>query len=447
MLKFVDLFAGLGGFHVALNKLGHQCVFASEIDESLRCLYEQNFGIYPHGDIRDSWASVPDHDILCAGFPCQPFSKAGAQKGFKCSLSGDLFSYLIRIIERKHPTNVILENVPNIMRHDRGNTWKRIKSSLEERGYQVDQRLLSPHMFKIPQIRPRAIIVARKNSLGSFVWPETDTDNIPLHLNSIIELKPVDAKPLPEAFLRYLEAWDDFLKRIPKDVKIPSFPIWAMEFGATYPYHVPPAILKKSELDNFCGAFGVPLAGHLKEDQIKLLPPYAQGNTAFPKWKLNFIDQNRKFYESCRLQLSDWLPKISSFAPSFQKLEWNWQAGDRSIWDKVIQFRASGIRVKNPATAPSLVALTTSQIPVIAWQKRYMTVKECARLQSLDTLSHLPKTKSRAFRALGNAVNAHVVALVAGSLVNQHSKYENLAFEARSLQHPHERAHVKYDSI
>ena len=98
-LHFIDIFAGLGGFHRALTALGHKCVFASEIDENLAALYEKNFGIKPHGDIRGlKIEKLPAHDILCAGFPCQPFSKAGGQRGFKCPQWGDLFDYVIAIL-------------------------------------------------------------------------------------------------------------------------------------------------------------------------------------------------------------------------------------------------------------------------------------------------------------------------------------------------------------
>ena len=129
-LKFVDLFSGLGGFHAALSRLGHDCVFASEIDAKLQDLYHANFGIRPLADIRDCWEDVPSHDILCAGFPCQPFSKAGNQFGFECPRSGDLFEYILRIIDRHTPRFLVFENVPNILRHADGETWARIRDSL-----------------------------------------------------------------------------------------------------------------------------------------------------------------------------------------------------------------------------------------------------------------------------------------------------------------------------
>lgn len=102
--RFIDLFAGLGGFHQALKALGHQCVFACEIDQDLADLYEKNFGLRPHGDIRSiDLSSVPDHDILCAGFPCQPFSKAGGQQGLECPQWGDLIDYVIQILRLHKP--------------------------------------------------------------------------------------------------------------------------------------------------------------------------------------------------------------------------------------------------------------------------------------------------------------------------------------------------------
>lgn len=418
-LKFVDLFSGLGGFHVALTRLGHDCVFAAEIDPDLRELYYQNFGLRPAADIRFCWKDVPPHDVLCAGFPCQPFSKAGNQMGFTCPDSGDLFDYLLKVIDKHTPGYLLFENVPNILRHNQGKTWQRIRESLGERGYDVKCTEISPHEIGIPQIRNRAIIVASLANLKNFEWPEKIGSETPLHISTVLDRQPQEATPLPEQYVKYLDAWEEFLDRTKNVESLPSFPIWAMEFGANYPIEPkPPAQLDHRYLARFKGAFGQPLSGLTEAERIATLPAYVATQTQpLPQWKVRFINQNRQFFDDNRKKLVDWLPTIQSFPTSFQKLEWNWKAGKRTIWDKVIQFRASGIRVKNPSSAPSLVALTTSQVPVIAWERRYMTATECARLQSLNSLAHLPTTKTAAFKALGNAVNADVIEIVAKRLL------------------------------
>ena len=131
-LRFIDLFAGLGGFHCALADLGHECVFASEIDDELRDLYCRNFRMESAGDTRAiDPAKIPSHDVLCAGFPCQPFSKAGYQLGWEDEVRGTLFGNVTEILRDHRPKYVILENVGNFERHDHGNTWLIVKSALQ----------------------------------------------------------------------------------------------------------------------------------------------------------------------------------------------------------------------------------------------------------------------------------------------------------------------------
>ena len=172
-MRFVDLFAGLGGFHLGVGRLGHRCVFASEIDESLVELYERNFGVTPAGDVRAVRVSnVPEHEILCAGSPCQPFSKAGEQHGLNCPKWGDLLDHVLRIVRAHKPRYLILENVPNLKRHNEGETWRDLEQEFVRAGYTMSSTYLSPHQFGVPQIRERLFIVGSRVGLDHFAWPE-----------------------------------------------------------------------------------------------------------------------------------------------------------------------------------------------------------------------------------------------------------------------------------
>lgn len=425
--RFVDLFAGLGGFHVALRRLGGKCVFAAEWQEHLRELYETNHGLMPAGDITEVPArDVPDHDVLAAGFPCQPFSKAGEQLGFECTEQGNLFFNVATILEKKKPQYFVLENVPNLLKHDKGRTWEEIQRILGTGkgglGYNVRAERLSAHHFGIPQVRERVYIVGSLLPLDSFAWPQPT--KVETSIDTVLDDSPADAKQLSAQVKECLEVWNQFLEDCPKEVELPSFPLWSMEWGATYPYEATtPYALKKrfgmKGLKGFKGSHGAKI-GTFKslEGRWSALPSHARSSDmVFPQWKQHFIRQNRQFYEDNKAWIAPWLPKILKFPSSLQKFEWNIKGGERSIWDHVIQFRASGVRVKRRTTAPSLIAMTETQVPIIGWERRYMTPRECARLQSLDELKELPKSTNKAFAALGNAVNSNMVEMVARALL------------------------------
>lgn len=417
-MRFVDLFAGLGGFHVALAKLGHKCVLASEIDPVLQSLYERNFGIKPKGDVRKiSEDEIPRYDILCAGFPCQPFSKAGEQEGLDCPNWGDLFGQVVKFLKVSEPRFFILENVSNLERHDGGKTWQTMRRKLEGLGYAVDARKFSPHQFGIPQIRERLFIVGSRKKLNGFTWPTPSTQ--PLSVRSILDVNPKETKALPEQVIACLNVWQDFLDRSPRDIELPSFPIWSMEFGANYPFEesTPHGVGTRALL-KYRGSHGELLRDFGPQERFDRLPSYAKPKRKrFPEWKIQFIRQNREFYSDNKKWIRPWLKQILDFPPSWQKFEWNCKGEPRDIWRYVLQFRASGVRVKRQTTAPSLVAMTTTQVPIIAWEERYMTPQECARLQSLGSLKGLPVAATHAYKALGNAVNARVVELIARQLL------------------------------
>jgi len=192
--KFIDLFAGIGGFHLALSAFGLQCVFACEWDKYAAQIYEKNFQLKPHGDINNIQAGdIPTHQIVCAGFPCQAFSIAGKQKGFT-DTRGTLFFQVVRIIEWHQPQVIFLENVKNLVRHDQGKTFNIVIETLESLGYQVFHQIFNASDFGLPQNRQRIYIVAfhARMNAKNFIFPQPSDQ--PVCLQDILEEYPTDAK-------------------------------------------------------------------------------------------------------------------------------------------------------------------------------------------------------------------------------------------------------------
>ncbi|WP_117881077.1 DNA cytosine methyltransferase [Aureibaculum luteum] len=191
--KFIDLFAGIGGFRIALQNLGGKCVFSSEIDNAAKITYESNFGEFPFGDIRDFTDSgitdkelnklIPNHDILAAGFPCQPFSLAGVSArnflgqlhGFSDEDKGNLFFDIARIVDVKRPNVVFLENVKNFKGHDGGNTYSTVKKTFEDLGYSFYSKTINSAQW-VPQKRQRFYMICFKKDPKKFEFPSSKSE-------------------------------------------------------------------------------------------------------------------------------------------------------------------------------------------------------------------------------------------------------------------------------
>ena len=376
--NFLDLFAGVGGFHLAMEELGGECVFASEINKFSIATYRENFGMDADFDICEVAAeAIPAHDVLCGGFPCQAFSKAGKQNGFD-DTRGTLFFEIKRILAHHTPKFIVLENVRNLVSHDGGNTWRVISKNLKELGYIITETpiIMSPHQLGIPQLRERVYILGIHKSQTrlkrlSIAVPEakkhaTKAESI-LNGSAGLEFRITEYEEM------VLSAWDEFMQGV--DVKTIGFPIWSEEFGATYDY------------------------------------------SNLPRWKQYFIAKNRALFIRNKSFLLSWLKRhrnLEQFVATHKKFEW--QAGDtiNSVWEGIIQFRPSGIRVKRPTEFPALVAIV--HIPIIGWEKRRITPREAANLQSFPKNFKISSNTQQAYKQFGNAVNVGVVKFLANQL-------------------------------
>lgn len=388
-MKFIDLFCGIGGFHQALKSLGHECVFASDIDDGCRRTYLENYGLEPHGDIQKVPVNeIPEFDVLCGGFPCQPFSKAGFQRGFGDD-RGNLFFSICEIAKHHQPKYMLLENVRNLASHDSGNTWKVIKKSIDELGYLTydNPLILNARNFDIPQNRERVIIMCKRKDLGDLgKLPEISKNK----RNSNRTLKDIlcdhDENRISGKLKVVEGVWDEFVKiLISNNIKIPKCPIWT----------------------DWWDSDGEGTAAASPEQKANF----------YAKYKA-WIDKNRVFFEQNKTVLSPWLTN------SRAKKEWlgavrkfEWQAGDLRNddgMDKVLwTARGSGIRAKRPDYAPTLVAL--SQVPVYGPESRKLTAKELLRLQSFP--DSFKFNEKEIYKQVGNAVNVKMIERCARFLI------------------------------
>jgi DNA (cytosine-5)-methyltransferase 1 len=392
MFSYVDLFAGVGGFHAALGSLGGECAFASEIDAEAVAVYERNWRTPVAGDIiplTEDQMAVPKHDVLAAGFPCQPFSKSGYQRGI-AETRGTLFWNICRVLEERKPGVILLENVRNLAGPRHAETWRTIVASLRELGYNVAGRptVFSPHNLPLelggrPQTRDRVFIT------GTFVgreraWAEATNEPLvvnrpvggwdPREWNLRVDLPVRDDVAAKNGYglnateIEWIETWDRFVhdvgRRAPKG-RLPGFPIWADAFVAE---------------------------------------PEITADT--PAWKADFLRKNSALYVTHRGVIDKWRKAnggLAHFPASRRKLEW--QAQDaKSLWDTVMHFRPSGIRAKMPNYLPALVAIT--QTSVVGSLGRRITPREAARLQGLpDWFDFGGQSDAATYRQMGNGVN------------------------------------------
>jgi DNA (cytosine-5)-methyltransferase 1 len=398
---FIDLFCGIGGFHGALSASGGQCVFASEIDKDAARVYLRNWGIAPKGDItelaNEKTMEVPIHDVLVAGFPCQPFSKSGKQLGMD-ETRGTLFWNIAQIIKIRKPKLVLLENVRNIAGPRHEHEWKVIISTFKELGYRVSITpfVLSPHQIHpinggTPQSRERVFICA--TLLPSKSFRELAEPGIPKiehalsnweitnwNLKKDLPLESQKSKSLEREYglsqqeNLWLDAWDDFVRGFRKNFpeqNLPGFPLWVDSWVSKKNLKIP-------------------------------------RNT--PSWKKNFLIKNSEFYDDHKKFINNWLKtwrSLEGFPSSRKKFEW--QAKNlKSISETIVHLRPSGIRCKPANYAPALVAIT--QTSILGNSRRKLTIREAARLQGFpEWFDFLDQSKSQSYKQLGNAVNIGVV--------------------------------------
>ena len=429
--QYIDLFAGIGGFHAVLDAMGGECVYAVEIDPAAQRVYEANWGTKPlglnaTGDITIDTQStdrvkVPDHDVLVAGFPCQPFSKSGAQRGMD-ETRGTLFFDIMRIIEDCEPSVVLLENVRNLAGPRHTHEWKVIIEALRDEGYRVSRTAsilspvnVAPESGGHPQTRDRVFIAATRIKpkrptpealdaikKGKVVLPNRKDDVEPISLNHLKMTREWDLMkdlPLnqdleggpsvsPEEW-KWIDHWDAFVQKAREMLaheadtegrparELPGFPIWAN-------------VWTKDEAQ--------------RAEELR--------NAAGMAWKISHLTNNYRLYDRLRAfdkeWTATWLGTTRSFPESRQKLEWQAQ-WETSIRKCVISMRPSGLRVKRMTHLPALVAI--SQTPIIGPLERRLTIEEGALLQGLPSeFSWAGQKESATWKQLGNGVNSGIVA-------------------------------------
>lgn len=381
-MKFIDLYAGIGGFRYALEQLGHECVFSAEIDKHSLETYRNNFSENAYFDM-DSLQDmtddeidnlVPDHDILAGGFPCQPFSVGGAKLAFNTKdTKGVQFFNVLKLISVKKPRFIFLENVKHILNINDGETYKEIVKSLDEVGYKVNKvpLKLSPHQLGIPQKRERVFFVAEyKKELEYFKFNES------VKMKNILEDRK-DFEFANKYEENVINAWQEFVNIVKWDEKKKIPDLWI-------------------------------------DEMVNQVQP-EKGDKP---WRVKYLNDMNDFYLENQVVIDKWIKKFDVLNWERREKKFEWRSGhneDLDFKNKIITFRTSGVRVKKGPLFPTLVAMV--QIPFIYDERnkkyRKLTVREVANLQSFPKSFKPNKNSQQAFKQFGNAVNVDVIKKIA----------------------------------
>lgn len=396
--NFVDLFCGIGGFHQGVKRTikDAECIFAADNDIQVAEVYKNSYGIDAFKDLstistQDELQRIVEEkssiDLLCAGFPCQSFSKAGKQLGFKDETKGTLFFEIKKILNIHKPKYFILENVRNLEKHDGGNTKKVILKNLTL-DYFVDTVILGPNHLGIPALRDRIFILGvrkdllkEKFSLEKYIHKVQYEPSI--YVNGVLDPKYFNPNEknynVPKTVLQIIDMWEDLRRRIHSENKKIVSPLWLKYFDLNFKF----------------------------SDE--------------PKWKRNIIARNISFYKENKVIVDDWMSKnkklLDNIIESNKKFEWNANKSIDNIHKGIIQFRPSGVRVKKPTTIPTLVAI--NHRPIL--NKRYLSPTVLAKLYGFDMniLKLDEHNDSKSYKQLGNTVSVDVIAYLVDILVNK----------------------------
>ena len=446
-LTFIDLFCGIGGFHQALKKINkkYKCILASDICSNAKAVYQDNYGNdIPFNDnikyitqlefkkkdseLEQIQELSPEEykkaltkninsnikgrlDVICGGFPCQPFSNGGHKEAF-LDPRGTLFYDIIEIAKVKKPKFMFLENVKHIKKVSNGDVYKTILNTLKNTGYKVFVNILSPHQLGVPQQRERVIFSCIRNDVYHKAIGKNNTlKNIQLEGEFPLDIQPgikIDfTKIIDKITGKELEKY-----KISKELEN-ILNCWNKVVGFVDDNEkLSPTILAENLKTEY---FQLDDNGNITFDENKqpiVKNQYLEEWNKFPNWQKDYVLKNKPIYNKYKSKWDKWLTANAELLKKkkiYSKLEW--QTGPKkkndSIWNYFIQIRQSGIRVKKAQYFPTLVAIV--QTPIYGKEKRYITPRECARLQSFPDSFKLPENDKVAYKQFGNAVNVDVV--------------------------------------